>query len=172
MSFGQKLISELEELAETGLYFGTWLGVLVLLKKLILVEYHIGFSGASAALVGALVLSKVVLILEHVPLGRWTRNHPAWIDVVLRTAMYSVGVAVVLLLEKGFEGRHEAGGFWPSLNALFEDADLSHVWANTICLSGALLGYNALSMIRRYLGEGGLKRVFLSPPAEWTEDLQ
>jgi len=172
MSFGQKLMTELKELAEAGLYFGTWLGVLVLLKKLILEEYQIGFSGASAAVVGTLVLSKVVLILEHVPLGKWTRNHPAWIDVVLRTALYSVGVAVVLLLEKGFEGRHEAGGFWPSLISLFEDADLSHVWANTICLSGALLGYNAVSMIRRYLGEGGLRRILLSPPAEWSKDGQ
>jgi len=165
MSFREKLMIELRELAETGLYFGTWLGVLVVLKKLILDQYQIDFAGFSVAAVGALVLSKVVLILEHVPLGKWTRDHPAWLDVVLRTALYSVGVLVVLLLEKGLEGRQEHGGFVPSLISLFDDADLNHVWANTICISGALLGYNALSVIRRYLGEGGLKKVFLSPPA-------
>ena len=33
--------------------------------------------------------------------------------------------------------------------------------ANTICLSGALLGYNMLTVIRRYLGEGGLLRLFM-----------
>lgn len=172
MSFGQKLVNELKELAEASLYFGTWLGVFVILKKLILDQYQIEFDGLSAALVGTLVLAKVVLILEHVPLGKWTRERPAWIDVVLRTALYSVGVLVVLLLEKGFEGRHEHGGFLPSVVSLFGDADLSHVWANAISLSGALLGFNALSAVRSYLGEGGLTRVFLSPPAEWPKDPQ
>lgn len=87
-------------------------------------------------------------------------------DVVLRTALYSVGVLVVLLLEKGFEGRHEHGGFVASVMALFKDVDLSHVWANSICLTGALLGYNVLSVISEYLGEGGVRRVLATPMSE------
>ena len=169
MSSGQKLKNEIKELTEASLYFGAWLSMLVVLKRLILDEYSIAYHGLTAALIGTLVLAKVVLILEHVPLGKWTRDRPAWVDVVLRTVLYSLGVLVVLLLEKGFEGRHEHGGFIPALGALFHDADLSHVWANTICLSGALLGYNAFSTIRSFLGEGGLRRVFLSPPAEWSD---
>ena len=107
-------------------------------------------------MVGALVLAKVVLVLEHVPLGAWLRTRPAWLDVVLRTALYALGLLVVLLLEKAFEGRREHGGFAPALLAVFQHADIHHVWANTICLSGALLGYNLLSVIRAHLGEGGL----------------
>jgi hypothetical protein len=119
--------------------------------------------------VGALVLSKVVLVLEHVSLGAWVRARPAWVDVVLRTVLYSLGVAMVLVLEKGFEGRHEHGGFGPSLMAVFQHADVHHVWVNTICLSGALLGYNMLSVVRQHLGEGGLIRAFLSPLPEETQ---
>jgi hypothetical protein len=107
-----------------------------------------------------------VLILEHVSLGAWVRVRPAWVDVVLRTAMYSIGVAVVLLLEKGFEGRHEHGGFGPVLHFLFQETDVYHVWANTLCLSGALLVYNALFVVQRHLGKGALIRIFLSPLAE------
>jgi hypothetical protein len=117
-------------------------------------------------IVGALVLAKVVLVLEHVPLGAWTRTRSALLDVVLRTALYAVGVLVVLLLEKAFEGRHEHGGFGPSLIAVFQHAEVHHVWVNTICLTGALLGYNALSVVRRHLGQGGLLRLFLSPLPE------
>jgi hypothetical protein len=163
VSFRQKLMNEIKELAVAGLYFAAWLGVLVVLKKLILDQYQIEFNGLSVALVGALVLAKVVLILEHAPLGKWIRNHNAWVDVVLRTILYSAGVLIVLLLEKAFEGRHEHGGFLPSLMSVFQDADGDDVWANTICLSGALFGYNVLSVIRRHLGEVGLKRLFLSP---------
>ena len=169
MSFKQKLKDEIKAIGIAALYFGCWIGVLLLLKSLILAEYKIAFHEWSVVAVGALVLSKVVLILEHVSLGAWVRARPAWVDVVLRTVMYTFGVAIVLVVEKGFEGRHEHGGFGPSLMAVFQDADVHHVWVNTICLSGALLGYNALSVVRQHLGEGGLIRVFLSPLPEETK---
>jgi hypothetical protein len=80
--------------------------------------------------------------------------------------MYSIGVAVVLVLEKGFEGRHEHGGFGQALRFLFQQADVYHVWANTLCLSGALLVYNALSVVQRHLDKGVLMGIFMSPLAE------
>lgn len=169
MSRLESLKNEVRELTLAGLYFFLWIGLLVALKKLVLAEYQIQFAGLSVALVGALVLAKVVLILEHVPLGPLTRRRAAWVDVLARTALYAAGVVVVLLLEKGFEGRHEHGGFLQSLRSLFDHTDLDHVWANAICISGALLGYNALSVIRRHLGDGGLIAIYRAPLREEGE---
>ena len=163
MRFKQKLNKEIKALGIAAGYFGCWVAALLLIKSLVLAEYQIAFHKWSMAVVGALVFSKVVLVLEHVSLGAWIRSRPAWVDVLLRTAMYSFGVALVLLLEKGFEARHEYGGFATALGQLFQQADVHHVWANTIAISGALLGYNALSVVRRHLGKGGLIRMFLSP---------
>lgn len=168
MDFGQKLKEELRAVLTMALYFGCWILALMVLKWLILAEYAISFQGWSMALVGAFVLAKVVLVLEHVSLGAWTRRRAAWREVLLRTVLYTLGVAVVLILEKSFENRHAAGGFGPALQNLFRQADIHHVWATTICLSGALLVYNALSVVRRHLGEGGLIKLFLSPLPEET----
>jgi len=166
MSFGRKLWDEILSLTVAFLYFMAWIGALALLKKLILAEYHISSGQWSLVLIGALVLAKVVLILEHVSFGAWVRARPAWLDVVLRTALYTLGVFVVLILEKGLEGRHEYGGFAQSVARQFKAAEGPHIWANTICLSGALLGYNVLSVVRRQLGKGGLARLFLTPLPE------
>jgi hypothetical protein len=166
MTLQQKLKHELKAVGLAALFFGSWIATLALLKQLLLAEYQIAFHGLSLALVGALILSKVVLVLEHVPLGPWVQTRPAWVDVMARTLLYSLGVLLVLLLEKGFEGRHEHGGFGPSLRWLFHHADIHHVWVNTICLSGALLSYNLLSVIRRHLGAGGLRRLFAAPLPE------
>lgn len=163
MRFQQKLTRELKAMGAAALYFGCWLVALVTLKQLVLAEYRIEFNGMSKALVGILILSKVVLVLEHVPLGALVRNRPAWLDVLLRTALYAAGVFAVMLFEKAFEGRHEYGGFNHSLLAVFRHADVNHVLVNTICLSGALLGYNLLSVLRRRLGTGGLLRLFMTP---------
>jgi hypothetical protein len=76
---------------------------------------------------------------------------------------YIFGVFVVLLLEKGFEGRHEHGGFTAALTSVFESADIYHVWLNFICLSVALLSYNVLSVVRKNLGKGALLSMFIRP---------
>jgi hypothetical protein len=81
-------------------------------------------------------------------------------------------VFVVILIEKALDGRHEHGGFGPSLIAVFRHAEVHHVWVNTICLSGALLGYNVLFVVRRHLGEGGLVRLFLAPLPEKSSTKQ
>jgi hypothetical protein len=162
VSLQEKLKHEARSLSLAALYFGVWVFAFVFVKQLVLAEYKIAFRGLSRALVGTLILSKVVLVLEHVPLGGWVRSRPAWVDVVLRTALYAFGVLVVLVLEKALEGRHEHGGFGASLAAVIRHANAPHVWANTICLSGALLGYNVLTVIRRHLGEGALLRLFFS----------
>ncbi|HUU72278.1 MAG TPA: hypothetical protein VMW70_06615 [Burkholderiales bacterium] len=159
----EKLKHEVTAVAVLMLYFGSWLSALVLLKHLLLAEYRIAAYGFSVALIGALVLSKVVLVLEHVSLGQWVRSRPAWVDVVLRTLLYSLGVFVVLLLEKSFEGIREHDGFAASMIALFQDADMLHVGLNTICLSAGLLSYNMLSVISKRLGRGALLRMFLEP---------
>lgn len=158
-----RLSRELASLAVVSLYFVCWIGVALLLKFLVLAEYRIGFAGWSMIVAGALILSKVVLILEHAPLGAWLDARPAWVDVVVRTLLYSAGVVVVLLLERGIEGRSRHGGFVAALQAGLEGANGFRVFTNAICISGALFFYNVLSVIRRHLGDRGLLQLFLQP---------
>ena len=171
MSFSQKLKHEAVAVLSLTIYFGCWLGALVMLKYMILAEYDIAFNQFSVALVGSLVLAKVVLVLEYIPLGQWVRTRPAWVDVVLRTILYAFGVFVVLLLEKTFEARHDYESFGASLTAVFQHADAKHVWLNTICLSAALLSYNMLSVVRKRMGKGVLLQMFLTPlPADTVDE--
>ena len=163
MSLARKLKHEFAAVIWLTLYFGCWLSVFVLIKYLLLAEYQVDFSGFSIALFGSLVLATVVLALEHVPLGVWVEARAAWVDVLLRTMLYSFGVFVVLLIEKGVDGMHEFGGFGAALTAEWQHTDTHHILLNVICLSGALLSYNMLSVVRRRLGKGALLQMFLSP---------
>ena len=169
MSWKVKLKNELKALSIAALYFLFWFSILMLIKVLLLEEYHVKFSGASMALIGALVLAKVILVMEYIPLGPWVRKQSAYVDVFLRTFLYSSGVLVVLLLEKGFEGSHEYGSFGSSLQQVFNHADIYHVWVNIIVVFGALLGFNILSIVKKHLGEGGLVKMLLVPPPEETK---
>ena len=163
MSIKQRLKNEIVAFLLATLYFGVWVGMLVLIKTLILAEYQVAFDGLKLAVIGVLVLAKVVLILEHVSLNAWVRSQPAWLEVLLRTILYAVGVFVVMALEKAFEARHEYGGLANSLLEVFQHAEAPHLWVNTICVTAALLGYNILDVIRRHYGVGGLLHLFMLP---------
>lgn len=166
MGAGQKLVHEVKSVALATIFFAVWIGALVLLKRLVLAEYEIEFYGFSAALVGVLVLAKVVVVLERVPLGGWVRRSPAWVDVFLRTALYAAGVVVVLAIEHGVRGRGEHGGFTGAVRAAFAEVNAPHLWANVLCVSGALLVYNALAVVRLHLGGRSLLGLFLAPIPE------
>ena len=168
MSLKRKAKHELEAFAVASVYFGCWIASLLVLKTLLLAEYHIEFRRWTIVLIGVLVLAKVVLVLEHVPLGGVLRTCPAWADAVVRTVLYSAGVIVVLLLERGIAGRHEYGGFFAAIKAGIQGATGPHLWVNSMCVSGALLGYNLLSVVRRQLGDRALFNLFLSPLPERT----
>lgn len=162
MSLRHKIAEEIKRIGIVSLYFACCFGVMMVFKRLILAQYEIEFRGVTFALVGALVVAKVVVILEKVSLGQWVRNRPVAVDVILRTLLYTIGVWIVLLLEKSFESRHEHGGFGPSLMAVFQHRDIHHVWASTIGVCIALLGFIIFSVLKNRFGGHELKRLFLA----------
>ena len=103
----------------------------MVIKSLIPAEYHIL----------ALILARVVLIIEHILLG-----------LILRTLLYSSGVLVVLTLGKGIRG-----------------TDAAHVRASIICVAGALLVWNAAGVVERHLGKRQFAKLVATPIPPNTE---
>ena len=169
--FGLWLLHEIKVVWLFTLYFGISFTLLMLLKRLTLAQYEIGFQGLGLAVLGALLVAKVVAVLEKVPLGPWVRRRPAAIDVIVRTLLYVLAVFLVLVLEKGFESRHEAGGLWPAIVRAFENRDRHRVWAVTIGVGGSLLIFNIMSVLRRRLGPWGLSKLFFATRLEELETL-
>ena len=167
----ERVRNEIVSVMTLTLYFLVWFGFLMLLKYLLLSNYEIEFSGMSKAVIGALVLAKVVLVLEYVPFGAWVRSRAAWVDVVLRTTMYTAGVFVVMVAEKAFESRSEYGGFVEAATALFARVEIYQLWLDLICVCAALLSYNILSVIHKNIGKGALMKMLLSPlPAQPVQE--
>jgi hypothetical protein len=154
------LIEEAKALLAVTLYFTACFMVVMLLKQLLLAEYGIAFSGLATAIIVALVTAKVVIVLQKVPLTHWLRSQPPVVDVLVRTALYTLATVVALLLEKALEARSEHGGFAASLANILEHRDVAQVWATTICVGLAFLAFNAFGIIRREVGGRRLWRMF------------
>ena len=122
----KKVLHELVVIARTATYFAIVFLFMMVLKKLYLKDYDIEFTGVSQALIGALIMSKVILLLELISLGPWVQRQPPVVDVCLRTLMYSAGVLVVVVLEKAFEARHEVSGFGNAIAHVIDNRDIYH----------------------------------------------
>lgn len=165
----QKVFHELKLIARTATYFAIVFLVMMVMKTLYLKDYNIEFTGISQALIGALVMSKVVLLMELINFGPWVQSKPPIVDITIRTVLYSFGVLVVVMLEKAFDDRHQAPGFWNAISYVFNHRDFYHVWAMTIGCSLSIFVYNAFSVVQRLLGKNGLSRLYFHTPLNQVE---
>ena len=162
MSTKDKIVKEAKSIFWTSLYFLAWFGSLMLIKVLLLEEYHIQFYNVSALIIGALVVAKSVLIMEAMPVSKG-KHQPAWAVVLKRTLLFMVGVFIILVLEKSIEARHEYGGVVNATRNLFHDTNIYHILVNSLCVFGALLIYNLGSLLSLNLGKEGFKKILLAP---------
>jgi hypothetical protein len=156
----KKIFEEIKSIARTATYFAIVFIFMMVMKKLDLKDYNIEFTGLSQALIGALILSKVIILMELISLGPWVQRQPPIVDVILRTLLYSAGVLIVVILEKAFEGRHEASNYGDAISSVFRHRDIYHVWATTIGTAGSIFVYNAFSVVQRMLGKKALTNLF------------
>lgn len=69
MGMLSKVKQEAKEVGVGTLYFLIWFGIILTLKKLMLEAYPIEFYGFSTAVVGALIVAKVVVVLDKTQAG-------------------------------------------------------------------------------------------------------
>jgi hypothetical protein len=169
MKILKKIFEEIKVVTRTASYFAVVFILMMVMKKLYLKDYDIEFTGLSQALVGALVMSKVVILMEYISLGGWVQRQPAIVDVLLRTLLYTAGVLIVIVLEKAFEKRHEISGYGNAIVAVLNDRDVYHVWATTIGSAASILVYNSFSVVQRAMGKNGLAKLFFSTPLSRVE---
>lgn len=165
MSIKAKIVKELKAVFWTSLYFLAWFGGLMVVKVLLLREYKIEFFGASIVVLAALVAAKAVLILENVRIVGTSRQS-ALVVLIKRTLLYLAGIFVILVFEKIFETRNEYGGLINAFKNLAGNVDGYHILVNIICVFGALFFFNTWTVIKKYLGEGGMRKIMLSPISE------
>ena len=158
----KKVWHEIIVIARTASYFALFFIFMMVMKKLTLEDYNIEFTGLSQALIGALIMSKVILLMQMISLGSWVQRQPPIVDTIIRTLLYSVGVLVVVLLEKAFEVRHKAAGFSNAIDYVFSHRDVYHVWANTLGAAVSIFFFNVFAVVQRLLGKKGTYKLFFT----------
>jgi hypothetical protein len=161
---------ELKAVALVTAYFLSWFSVIGYIKTLMLAQYNVSFVAVGSALVGSLVIAKVVVILDETSVGDRFSKQAALIHILWRSLIYTFFVAIVMVLEKIVEGMFDGQAIAEAARNVWLHRNRDHILVSVILISIAFLFYNTFAVVNRALGKKGLVGVLRSPLAEEWPD--
>jgi len=139
-------------------------------KSVILAEEHISFTSRWFALINALALGKVVLIARALHLGERAEGAPLIYPTLLKSALFSIVLAIFKILEAAAVGWYRNETFEQSI-AEIGGGTLKGILAVTLLLFVLLIPFFGFEELKKVLGPGKLGGLFfrsryLEGPAE------
>lgn len=148
------------------IFFFVAFNVISLTKALMLREHGIEFSGFATATVGALLVGKVVLVADKLPLINRFPDKPLIYNVVWKTVIYVLAVFVVRYVEHLIPFLREHGGLGLAHQHLMDEVVWPRFWSIQIWLLVLFFVYAALHELVRLIGRDAVLRMFFGIPSQ------
>jgi hypothetical protein len=168
--FGQKVRNELQELIPVTVFFFCAFELLAITESLILRQYGIRIETFFNAAIGALVVAKVVIIVDHFPLVNRFPSRPLVYNVVWKTAIYFVASLLVRYVEHLIHFWRESATFGEANQRLLTQVIWPHFWGVQLWLLVLLLVYCSFRELVRALGRERIIRMFFHEPPKSGHD--
>ncbi|MGE0418045.1 MAG: hypothetical protein AB7O80_14675 [Acetobacteraceae bacterium] len=152
---------EIREVIPPTLFFFVGFNVVLLTKRLLLEQYLIAYAGFLVATTSALVVGKVVLVADKLPLLRRFDHAPLAWPILFKSVCYTVLVLVARLLEALVhflvDGGHLGGGRF--VNDILGHFSWPHFLAVQIWIFVLFVAYVTASELNALFGDGELARI-------------
>jgi len=166
-AIGRALMSLVREMAPVVLFFFIAFGLIGLMYKLFVSQYSIEFSAFSKAAIAALIMGKVVLLLDRAGIGRrFNRRYRQAVVIMVKTIIYALVVIVVGMGERIRHSVHEAGSLQAGMSTLIANANVDRFLGLVLLVSLIVASYLVVQEISRAMGKGALFRLFFAPPLD------
>ena len=156
----QKIIHELGEFLRIFLFLAPLFCGFATYHMVILKDVGGKYFAYGAALVNALLLSKIILIGEYLKLGKRHESKPLLYSTVYKSFAFTVLVAVFHILESAVKALLHNEGMAGAFTEL-RDLGIGEVLARSFVMFCALLPFFALRETARAMGEHRLEDLFL-----------
>ena len=155
-----KIKHEILEVIPPTIFFFVAIGLLILTKRLMLQQYGIEFADFGAAVIGALIIAKVVLIVDYFPFINKFPNKPLIYNVLWKTAIYVVAAFIVRLAEHFIPLVVRYGSIREAASHMLDDVVWPQFLIIYIWLSVLLFVYCSLRELVRAIGKDEVLTLF------------
>jgi fumarate reductase subunit D len=157
---GRRLIALFKEMLPPVSFFFVALMLIFVVVKLLALQYSIQFYAFARAAIGALILGKIVLLMEMAERRRKMSRLPRAAVVAFRTVIYAMAVVVFEFGARIVRAWHESGSLREGIALVRARANLDHFLALLILGCMVIAMYLTIEEISHAMGEGALTRLF------------
>lgn len=158
-----RLKHELKEAIPPFLYFLVAFHLVAALRALMQQEYGIQAGTVMNATIAALIVAKVVVLADLLPIVNRFPDKPLVYNILWKTMMYQLAAIVVGYLERLWDAYREVGSFAAANGHMVEAVVWPHFWAVQILMLVLFLQYCTLREFSRAVGGPRMRALFLGP---------
>ena len=162
----EKARHELIEYAFNVVYLTVVFAAFTQYRRFLLAEYSITYTNYWLALIGALILGKVVMIGSVFRLGRWLEHKPLIVPTIYKALLFCVFVALLRIVEYAIKGLLQGDGPAKALGEFFAQKGMDEVLANSLVVFVALIPFFAVKELGRVLGRERVAALFFRKRSE------
>jgi hypothetical protein len=163
MGIASRLKHEILEAIPPAVFFFVAFQLLAFTRSLMLEQYGIEVSTFAAATIGALIVAKVVLVVDLLPFVDRFPEKPLVYNVVWKSAIYVIAALLVRYVEHLIDFLRETGDLALANHQLIEHVVWPHFWAVQLWLTVLFLVYCTLRELVRALGRERVMAIFFGP---------
>lgn len=155
----ERSLHELKEYLAITLYLWIIFGLFLLHKSVILNGEHINSLAKGFALINALALGKIMLIARALHLGDRFNKMPLFYTALIKSALFTVVLALFKILEEAAVGLYHGKSFQASMADL-GGGTLMGILTLALLLFVMLIPFFGFTELQRVLGEDELRQIF------------
>ena len=159
----ERLKQEFLGVVPTAIFFFIAFQLLAFTRDLIVQEYDVEISTFVAATVGALIVAKVVMVVDLLPFVNRFPDKPLIYNVVWKSAIYLVAAFVFRYIEYLVPFVLDYGDIAEANRHLLDEVVWPHFFIVQIWLFVLFFLYCVLTELVRVLGRERVKSMFLGP---------
>ena len=157
----QRLKKEFLGVIPAAVFFFVAFQLLALTRSLILREYEIEISTFFAATFGALLVAKVILVVDLLPFVNRFPDRPLIYNILWKTGIYMISASAVRYIEHLVRFYIEYGDIADANRHLIDDLVWPYFWVVHIWLLVVFLMYCVITELIRVLGRERVRSIFL-----------
>jgi len=154
------LIHEFINLGIINLYLALSFSILVTLNSLALVKYGIDGFNYGVAIVGALILGKVILLSEKLPIVKYYQEQPLIVSVVYKSILFTIIVLFFNVAEHLIVGLFQQESLSQILIELQNQVYTIDMIYQILCLFIIFIPFFTARELDEILGKGSLFNLF------------
>ena len=155
-----------DEMAPVILFFFIAFLLIAVMFKLFVSQYQIEFSAFTKAAIAALILGKVVALLDWAQAGYRFDSHRRIVVVAGKTFVYALVVIVLGIGEKIFEAYRKADSLGEAVSNLIANANFDRFMGLVLLISLVVFVYLVMQEIEGAMGKGALFKLFFEAPLD------